>query len=199
MHIFCTLQKENIDDMNKIKILIILLFCSLSFNLSAEESDDGYDMLAIVEDGDTLPFEIAPVVVIQVDFTKKQWEFINHIKKTLPYARALAKEEEKIAEESAGLSGKAKREYVDKKEDELNAKYKAKLMKMSSRRGKVLIKLINREYDAYAVVKGLKGGFKTTIWQGMLSVFGLSLRSTFTEQELKFVNNVVPRIDAKEL
>ena len=184
--------------MKKIAILIITIF-SIS-SAFAENDDTGYDMPIVIENGEILPLEILTVpVVIHADYTSSQWRMIKDIKKTLPLARQIAAEQAKIEAECDGMDKKAKKEYMKVKEDEIVSKYKPIFDKMSARRGKVLIKLINREQDAYQVIKGYKGGFRAAMWQGVASVFGLSLHSKFNKTELNFVNSVVARIDANEL
>lgn len=183
---------------NIINIMVILL--AIGTTEAYANNDLGYDMPVVIENGEIFPLDSLKIpVVIRADYTKEQWRMIRYVKHTLPYARMIAADQEKTEKACANMSSKERKAYLKKQEEVFMEKYKPIFNRMSKRKGKILINLINREYDAYDVIKGYKGGFKATMWQGVASLFGLNLHSKFSQKDLNFVNSIIPKIDAKQL
>ena len=67
------------------------------------------------------------------------------------------------------------------REAELRAEFEAEVRELTISRGKVLIKLIDREtgQTSYDLVKQLRGGFQAFIWQGVARLFGNDLKDDY--------------------
>ena len=74
-----------------------------------------------------------------------------------------------------------KRRLIKEVEDQLMAKYKEELKKLSITDGKVLIKLIDRETGrtSFTLIREFRGAFIATFWQGIARLFGNNLKEEF--------------------
>jgi len=171
----------------RLLFLVILLFL-LSSGLCSQEGN-GYLMSYVVEKGDTIyTAKIRKAIVVGHSSvrSKRDWKqyrrMVYNLKKVYPYTR-IAKD--KLAEMELHFTQlKAKKErkdYIEQVEKEMFAEFEGPLRKLTRSQGKMLIKLIDRETgrSSYAVVKELKGGFKTFFWQNVGRLFGYNLKDRY--------------------
>lgn len=93
----------------------------------------------------------------------------------------------------------AKKLYKERKENELNRRFKGELENMTIEQGQVLVKLIARQTGkpCYQIVRELKGGFNAALWQGVALLFNNNLRNTYdAEGEDAVIESIVQEIES---
>ncbi len=75
----------------------------------------------------------------------------------------------------------AKKQFKERKEKELNKRFKNELQELTIQQGQVLVKLIARQTGkpCYEIVRELKGGFNATLWQGVALLFSNNLKNSY--------------------
>jgi hypothetical protein len=94
----------------------------------------------------------------------------------------------------------AKKQYKQRKEDELNNKFKGELENLTISQGQVLVKLIARQTGkpCYQIVKELKGGFNAGIWQAVALLFSNNLKNNYDpEGDDAAIESIVLEIEAR--
>ena len=169
---------------------LCLWLCFLPINILAQNSAGdtisgyvlGYDTLIVRE----LP-EVRVMPKPRTQFKNKREmryyaRLVQDIKATLPYAKIASG---LLTELNHALSQieneKEQKEYLKLKEKELFAEFEPIIRKMNVRRGRLLLKLIDRECQitSYEVVKIYRGGFSAFFWQGVARIFGNNLKSIY--------------------
>lgn len=100
----------------------------------------------------------------------------------LPY---LAKAEQLYSEANNNGDGKkAKKKYVNKREDALRDEFKNKLKNLTVTQGKLLVKLISRQtgQSMYDLIKEYESGFTAMKWQTWAKFNGYDLREQYDPQ-----------------
>ncbi len=171
----------------------------------------GYPVYAIVQNGDTVwSAELSEATILPKKKTsaenrdlRQYRRLIYNTKKVYPYAKLAG---EKFAEVNAHLqtvkSGKERREYIKKIEEEIIGQYQEELKNLTVTQGRILIKLIDREtkYTSYDVVKELRGSFQAAFWQAIARIFGSNLKTEFDpEGEDKMLNEIMIMIEKGQL
>jgi hypothetical protein len=114
---------------------------------------------------------------------EKQYNrLIQRIKKVYPYATTANQLLRKYEPEYVNLkTDRERRKLMKKIEDELLARYKDELKKMSISDGRVLIKLIDRETGrtSYSIIKEFRGSFAAVFWQGIARIFRNNLKDEY--------------------
>ncbi len=111
---------------------------------------------------------------------------VYDIKATLPYAEIAADLLTQVNDSLQLLETKREQnEFLKIKEKELFAEYEPIIRKMNVRRGRLLLKLIDRECQitSYEVVKIYRGGFSAFFWQGIARLFGNNLKSVYSPED----------------
>ena len=170
------------------RLLLLLAMSFLFSGVNAQESK-GFLLPYIIENGDTVFYskiEEAVVVGHSSVKSKRDWRqyrrMVYNLKKVYPYTQ-IAKS--KLAEMDAYFNRlktkKERKDYIDEVEKEMMAEFEGPLRKLTKSQGKMLIKLIDRETgrSSYALVKELKGGFKTFFWQNIGKLFGYNLKARY--------------------
>lgn len=197
-----------------IKYLVVVVFTLVIFQVNAQEEApaDGYRVLAVIdENGDTIPsillpqFYVYPPLVFKSEKQEKfYWRTVRDVKKTLPYAKQVAKLWKQVDEEMAQLpDDKARKKYRKEKEDELLATYKPILKKFTLSQGKMMIRLVDRQCDktSYQLVKEFRGGFRAAFWQGFAKMFGANLKTEYDpdNEDDAIVERVITLVEAGQL
>jgi hypothetical protein len=75
----------------------------------------------------------------------------------------------------------AKRAFKDRKEQELNKRFRSELEELSISQGQILVKLIARQTgkSCYEIIRELKGGFNATLWQAVALLFSNNLKNSY--------------------
>ena len=171
------------------KYIALVFMLSLPVR-AAEDSSTGYDMLCEIDaNGDTIPYGWLDQVIVVADpndsHVKKFWKTVRNVKKTMPYARAIAGEVARIDSVTSTLPQSQRKSYMKEQEDKLVDSYKPKLKKLTLRQGKLLIRLVDRECSqtSYALIKEYRGGTRAFFWQSFARVFGANLKSTYDSED----------------
>lgn len=202
--------------MTKILKYLIVCACVFSFfDVQAQEEEEvvvNYRVPAIVdENGDTVPnillpqFYVYPPLVFKSEKQEKfYWKTVRDVKKTLPYAKLISKMLVDIDRDMAALpNDKARKKYMEDKEDELLETYKPILKKFTLSQGKMLIRLVDRQCDktSYQLIKQFRGGFRAVFWQGFAKMFGANLKTTYdpNNEDDRIVERVITLVEAGQL
>lgn len=202
--------------MTKILKYLIVCACVFSFfDAQAQEEEEvvvNYRVPAIVdENGDTVPnillpqFYVYPPLVFKSEKQEKfYWKTVRDVKKTLPYAKLISKMLVDIDRDMAALpNDKARKKYMEDKEDELLETYKPILKKFTLSQGKMLIRLVDRQCDktSYQLIKQFRGGFRAVFWQGFAKMFGANLKTTYdpNNEDDRIVERVITLVEAGQL
>lgn len=80
-----------------------------------------------------------------------------------------------------GDNKKARKQYLNGIEKELNKRFKGELENLTISQGQVLVKLINRQTgkNCFGIIKELKGGFSAVVWQSVALLFSNSLKKEY--------------------
>ncbi len=198
-------------DMYKSKIFFVLLLLLSPFaSLWADDAPTGYDVPAIVENGDTIPFEVLPQVWVYPNpydkYTSDRkrklfWRMVRDIKRTYPYAKMIGAEVRKIELATKNMSDADRKRYTKSKENDLINRFKPQLKQITFRQGKMLIKLIDRECNktSYELIQDYRGKTRAFMWQGFATLFGADLKSTYSKEENEVIEYVIALIDAGQL
>ncbi len=132
------------------------------------------------------------------------WKTVRDVKKTLPYAKLISKMLVDIDRDMAALpNDKARKKYMEDKEDELLETYKPILKKFTLSQGKMLIRLVDRQCDktSYQLIKQFRGGFRAVFWQGFAKMFGANLKTTYdpNNEDDRIVERVITLVEAGQL
>ncbi len=110
------------------------------------------------------------------------WRTVRDVKKTLPYAKQIAREMQRTNAALAKLpTQKAQKEYLRTYEKGLFKKYEPAFRKMTARQGQLLMKLVDRECNktSYELIKLYKGSVTAFFWQGFARIFGNNLKAEY--------------------
>lgn len=196
--------------MNVIRYIILITLLSLTAVTSVfcqtVDPDDITVMRAKIIDNDTMPHVMLKQVVIlpPLEFeSKKEYvkytKLVRNIKKVYPYSKEAARIFADVHNTLDTLDDKrARRKFVDAKDDELQSKYGDELKRLTLSQGRLLIKLVDREtgFSSYEIIKELKGSFSAFMWQQIARMFGSSLKTEFdAEGEDKYIDRIVIMIE----
>jgi hypothetical protein len=107
---------------------------------------------------------------------------IRDVKKTLPYAKEVARIIIETYEYMETLPDHdAKQKHLEKMEKHLKDVYTPKMKKLTRRQGQLLMKLIDRETNSssYHIVQSFMGTFKAFSYNALASLFGNSLKKRY--------------------
>ena len=109
------------------------------------------------------------------------WKTVRDVKKTLPYAKILAKEMEKTSELVSHMNRRQKRKFWKQYEKLLFQRYEVSFRDMTASQGQMLMKLIDREsgVTSYEVIELYKGSLAANFWQGIAKMFGNDLKEEY--------------------
>ena len=107
---------------------------------------------------------------------------VRDVKKTLPYAKEIAKIIIETYEYMETLPNhKAKQKHLEKMEKHLKDIYTPKMKKLTKNQGQLLMKLIDRETNSssYHIVESFMGSFKAFSYNAFAALFGNSLKKRY--------------------
>lgn len=189
---------------------ILFIICSAAVSsVRAGDAATGYDVLAVIDRGDTIPFELLPIQVVYPnpvnsydEKTRKFfWKTVRDVKKTLPYAKQIAAEVHAIDNATKGMTEKQRKAYMKEHEDVLVDKFKPALKKLTLKQGKILIKLVDRQcgQSSYELIKAYRGGFRAAFWQGFAKMFGADLKANYNAKEEEVIEAVINLVENGQL
>ncbi len=195
-----------IRQLSKYLLWAFLTGCPLQL-LADDVSVGGYEVLAIIENGDTIPFELLPNHIVYPVYSysgereKFYWKTVRDVKKTLPYAKQIAAEVRKVDEVTKGMTDKQRKNYMRDHEDDLVNKFKPALKKLTLKQGKLLIKLVDRQtgHSSYELIKDYRGGFRAGFWQGFAKMLGADLKADYNPDQEKIIERVINLVENGQL
>lgn len=107
---------------------------------------------------------------------------IRDVKKTLPYAKEVARIIIETYEYMETLPDHdAKQKHLEKMEKHLKDEYTPKMKKLTRKQGQLLMKLIDRETNSssYHIVQSFMGTLKAFSYNALASLFGNSLKKRY--------------------
>jgi Domain of unknown function (DUF4294) len=179
----------------------IFLFSTFHFNF------DTLKVEGIIYHGELIPSKILPTILITASrpFADRTQQIMfanlkNDVATVYPYAKQTAALLVEINQHLETLhSKKEKRNYIKQKEDAVNQQFKNKLVNMTTRQGRILILLINRETGTtcYELVKEFKGGLKSWIYNTMMTTYDddLDMKRKYVASEQFMIERAIFEIE----
>ena len=184
-------------------------FCFFCFNgIQAQVKNDTTSIMveATIVNGDTIPIMTTPIVSIKAEKVfanekekMKYTKLVNDVKIAYAYAKIAGVIILRYNDTISRITDKkTRKEYLEKAEESLKARFKDDILKMSFTQGHILIKLIYRETgnSSYEVIKQLRGGFQAFLWQSVARLFGNNLKDNYNKETDKAIEEIVLAIDA---
>ncbi|MBR4380426.1 MAG: DUF4294 domain-containing protein [Bacteroidaceae bacterium] len=169
--------------------LCIQLSCLAQNETSTSQSGQMYITRGFVYQGDTIPWiQLRTVHVFkELKFKKKkdyeQYErLIRDVKKVLPIANEVNSAIIETYEYLQTIPNeKERKRHIKDLEKGIKQQYTPRLKKLTTRQGKLLIRLIDRQSNqtTYDLVKAFLGSFRATTYQIFASMFGFSLKKHY--------------------
>ena len=169
--------------------LCIQLSCLAQNETSTSQSGQMYITRGFVYQGDTIPWiQLRTVHVFkELKFKKKkdyeQYErLIRDVKKVLPIANEVNSAIIETYEYLQTIPNeKERKRHIKDLEKGIKQQYTPRLKKLTTRQGKLLIRLIDRQSNqtTYYLVKAFLGSFRATTYQIFASMFGFSLKKHY--------------------
>lgn len=185
----------------KIYILLSLVFVAKALSQeyyadntkSASQTNTLYLMPnvypAVIIDGDTVACmglrDFVKYSPLRFVSNKQQTEYtrlIRDVKKTLPYAKEIARIITETYEYMETLpDDKARQKHLNRMEKYLYDEYKPKMSRLTRSQGQLLIKLVDRETNSssYHIVDAFMGTGKAVTYNFFASLFGNSLKKRY--------------------
>lgn len=131
------------------------------------------------------------------------WRTVRDVKKTLPFAKELAKEMQLADYQLAQLpDDKARRKWWRQHEKYLFKKYEHHFRKMTASQGQMLMKLMDRESDrtSYEIIKHYRGKASANFWQFIAKLFKNDLKEEYDAADKdRIVERVINLVEAGQL
>lgn len=174
-------------------LLFMLLFCMqftcLAQNTNTEQAEQVFITRGFIYHGDTIPWiQLRTVHVFKELKFKKKKDYENYqrlirdVKKVLPIANEVNAAIIETYEYLQTIpSEKERKRHIKDLEKGIKQQYTPRLKKLTSRQGKLLIRLVDRQshQTTYELVKAFLGSFRATTYQVFASMFGFSLKKHY--------------------
>jgi|GEM_PF-319173 hypothetical protein len=143
-----------------------------------------------IENKDTVYYDtLDPVWVFPKGFRaskndmRQYYRLVYNFNKVYPYALAARQLSKRVDTYIADneLRRRNKEQYINSMQKELFNIFEKPLRSMSISQGKLLIKLIDREFghSSYSIIKDYKSGITAGFWQGVAKLFGQNLKDHY--------------------
>ena len=131
------------------------------------------------------------------------WRTVRDVKKTLPFAKLLAKEMQVADCQLAQLPDeKERRKWWRQHEKLLFKKYETSFRGMTASQGQMLMKLMDRESDrtSYEIIKHYRGKASANFWQFVAKLFKNDLKEEYDANDKdRIVERVINLVEAGQL
>ena len=189
-------------------VLSGLMACGTLFSQTEEYS---YTQMEI-HNGDSIlvtyakeiPIHLNKKIARKVSSEYREYQRLQkYVKKVYPYAvLASQKLQEYEKDLAAAKSDHERRKIMKKVEKALVDKYGDELKNLTINQGKILLKLIDREtgHSSYELVSEMRGSFPAACWQGLATLFGQNLKSTYDPSgEDKDIELIIKKIQRGQI
>ncbi|MCX6180854.1 MAG: DUF4294 domain-containing protein [Bacteroidetes bacterium] len=193
-------------------IFFLLLSLVLGSNAFSQTEDFLYTEMRIDSNGDTLLVSYAREIPIKLSKKaakkvsaqyREQQRLQKYVKKVYPYALLASQKLKEYEKDLAAAKNDYERRKIMKKvEKALVDQYGDELKNLTINQGKILLKLIDREtgHSSYELVSEMRGSFPAACWQGLASLFGQNLKSTYDAYgEDKDIEQIVKKIQRGQI
>lgn len=174
-------------------LISMLTFCMqftcLAQNTNTEQAEQVFITRGFIYHGDTIPWiQLRTVHVFKELKFKKKKDYENYqrlirdVKKVLPIANEVNAAIIETYEYLQTIpSEKERKRHIKDLEKGIKQQYTPRLKKLTSRQGKLLIRLVDRQshQTTYELVKAFLGSFRATTYQVFASMFGFSLKKHY--------------------
>lgn len=130
------------------------------------------------------------------------WRTVRDVKKTLPYAKMIAREMEQTDALMKQMTRKQQKKFWKKYEQLLFARYEDDFRHMTASQGQMLMLLVDRECNrtSYECIKLFKGSVTAMFWQGIAKMFGNDLKAEYDGNDKdQIVERVITLVEAGQL
>ena len=185
-------------------VFLLLMWAGLALPIFSQT----YDVLVVkakIENGDTVPMMYLPEVrikgfiIYRTPADQRRFDrLVRNVKKVYPYARLAGVKLQEYDVMMAGLDDKAQRKLYKQAEEELKAEFGEELKALTFSKGRILIKLVDREIGTptYHIVKELRGNFVAFFWQNLSRLFGYNLKEKYDpEGKDRYIETIVQMIE----
>ena len=194
----------------KVKILLVLVFFLISSDLKSQRLEDFHVLRAEVIDGDTILVYDIPELNIYPGYRfKNRWEFwkyrrlVRNVKAAYPYSKIASARLKELDNKLVNINSERKRKQLVKEtEKQIRDEFEDRVKHLTITQGRILIKLIDRETGntTYQVLKDVKGNFSAVFWQAIARVFGSNLKSEYdADGEDKMIEHIILMIESGQL
>ena len=182
--------------MHTTRLTIVLLLVSIGTAMAQPPDSrefpverDGRMMTAIVADnGDTLYLSNLEEMTVTRMTRRLNREERKHYRRyryfahdVYPIAVNAIKLYREIERDTKDMKKRKRKKYLRRKHKALKKEFKTQLSKLSKTRGKILIKMIERQLDMpfYDLVKDMRGGMTAFYWQNLGRMYGFNLKQGY--------------------
>jgi len=164
----------------------------------------GYIVTAIVQGDDTIILSSLPEVrVIRkrifhnwFDY-QKYYRYMRYAKTVYPYAVESMRLYRQIQRETAHMSRRQRRRYINRLNKALKKEYKEPLKNLTRTQGYILIKMIERELGIpfYQLIRDTRGWWTATYYQNIGKIYGYNLKKGYIPGEDPILDIVLDDFD----
>ncbi|MCR4765787.1 MAG: DUF4294 domain-containing protein [Bacteroidaceae bacterium] len=170
-------------------LIICIQLTGLAQNSNTGQAGQMYITRGFVYNGDTIPWIQLRTIQVFKDLNfkkKKDYEkyqrLIRDVKRVLPIANEVNAAIIETYEYLQTIPNeKDRKEHIKDLEKGIKKQYTPRLKKLTTRQGKLLIRLIDRQSNqtTYDLVKAFLGSFRAATYQVFASMFGFSLKKHY--------------------
>lgn len=193
------------------KKFVFIFFVFLSVVFTAQEKDDfDYQTEISSAEIDTIDWNQYTTIhlnevkayslKLNTSLEKKYYRWLEkRVDDVYPFVEKAVSEYYQVKDSAKKLDKKrAQKKYIKKRYKELADQYESKLKKLTTSRGQILCKLIERETDktAYSMIKELRGGINAFMWNAAGGAFDIDLKETFDPKKSRedlFIEVIIQR------
>lgn len=188
--------------------MFMLLACTVM--AQAKGTPTKVDSLAVqIKNGDTIFLAYLHDIYVYppMRFTSKKqerfyWKTVRDVKKTLPVAKALAREVQKTDDIMSKMDRAQQRKFWKRYEKLLFQEYEGEFRTWTASQGRMLMILIDREttLTSYEVIQHFKGKAAANFWQGIAKLVGNDLKEEYDGKDKdRIVERVINLVEAGQL
>lgn len=170
-------------------LLLCMQFTCQAQNTNTSQAGQMFITRGWVYEGDTIPWiQLRTVHVFEELKFKKKKDYENYqrlirdVKRVLPIANEVNSAIIETYEYLQTIPNeKDRKRHIKDLEKGIKQQYTPRLKKLTTRQGKLLIRLIDRQSNqtTYELVKAFLGSFRATTYQVFASLFGFSLKKHY--------------------
>ena len=181
------------------KRILLLFSVFISLFVTAQEDDTDYEKEITQADVDSLKLtNYAPIhlddvkaysLTLNKDIEKKYYIWLERrVDDIYPFLQKAVTEYYLVKDSANNIeSNRERRRYIKKRYNQLADVYEEKLKNLSTSRGQILSKLIQREtgHTTYDIIKELRGGISAFLWNTAGGAFNIDLKQGFDPERTR--------------